>query len=227
MADYDMLTEQGAQANTQRNRRIDVLEVVAQLNKKMPIAPGTVLMTGIGAGAQILGDLGGLELQTWFHKNSGLGGRSIANGLQTNYAVQGMRASPIITAGAGVEWRGANGPFDFKAKGSVQANLSPGTALSSLKAGVGGEVGVRGIAALEANLTAGQAIARGQPLGFIQAKGMRVGYEAKLRLDALEHQGLPLKPFISVQRGGPMDDTTFTVGFTVGTGSLPWLNPRR
>ena len=228
IAEYNMLTEQGATSNPRlHNRRVDVLDVVAQLNRKTPIAPGTVLITGIGGGVQVLGDLGGLELQSWFHEKGGMGGRSVRGGLQNQYTVPNLRVAPVVTLGAGIEWNGSAGPVDFKAQASVQANLSPGTALSSVRGKVGGEVSLRGIATLEANMTAGAAIARGEALGFIRPNKLDIGYEARLRLDVLEKKGFPLKPFVAVQRGGPMGDTTYSLGFTVGTGSLPWLNPRR
>jgi len=65
IADYNMLTEQGATSNPKlHNRRVDVLDLVARLNRKTAIAPGTVLITGMGRGVQVLGDLGGLDLQS-------------------------------------------------------------------------------------------------------------------------------------------------------------------
>ncbi|CAN5186527.1 hypothetical protein BH11MYX1_BH11MYX1_05440 [soil metagenome] len=226
---YEMLTEDGAQEDPlHHRRRADVLTNLVQFNVRHEVGPGLQFYGGIGVGAQTVGDLGGAQLQEWFHTNGGFGGRHLGQGLQDDYGRGGSTAGPAVSGGFGVRY-GAGDPAGLSA--SVGANVegiasfSP-DGMSTAQATVSGRVAYNNIASLEISGTYSIAGPNSNYLKFAPIGAGALGASVRLQIDALRLAGIAASPFLMIQTNGAgFADTQYTIGVVIGSGSTPWLAP--
>jgi hypothetical protein len=228
---YEMLTQDGAQEDPRRNLRADMLNNIVQANQRFDLGWGLQLTLGLGVGVQTVGDLNGIALQSWWHTDGGFGGRPLGWGLQDNYGdMQGSRTVPAISQG--VRLGKLFGPKD-----NWHATLALDYSLLMALGGIGmsfGQAGLRGRAghAQVVQVWAGVFTSGGTTNnGYLRfapiAQGL-LGYEIGLSLDMLRKVRVPVSTTVSIQSNGSgFADTTFTIGFILGSGALAWVRPPR
>jgi hypothetical protein len=226
---YEMLTQDGAQEDPlHNNRRADVLTNLLQYNQRFEVSPGMHFYVGLGAGVQTVGDIGGMQLQDWFHASGGMGGRRLGQGLQDNFGGAGSTTMPAVSGGFGISARTENDQGWF-AEGS--ASLT-GTAalgsqgLSSAQANVGGSAGMRDVFSVSGAASLGLASPNGSNLRFAPVGEAMMGGQVRLQIDALRKLGIAVSPYVMLQsNSGGFADTQYTIGFVIGGGSAAWLTP--
>lgn len=228
---YEMLTQDGAQENPSKDLRADVLNNILQVNQRFDLGMGWSLFAGMGAGLQTVGNLNGIKLQAWWHKEGGFGGRWLGYGLQDDYGdMHGSVSMPALSPGCrfGKQFGWENG---WHARGSFgySALLTMGkTGMSMAQV----DLAVRGGHPKIVDAWAGVFISGGNTnddyLSFAPIAHGAVGYEIGLALNMLHSIRIPLSPYITIQSNGSgLADTTFTIGLLLGRGAWPWLRPPR
>jgi hypothetical protein len=227
---YEMLTQDGAQEDRSKNRRADLLTNILQYNQRFDLGSGVQFYAGVGAGIQTSGDIGGLQLQEWFHTElgKGFGGRTQAGGLQNNFATEGSQTAPAFSAGVGITAQTRNEQGWF-AEGSAQLSGVAGLGsqgASSAQFGVGAKAGLENVFSLSAGAQYSLTAANGSYLQFAPIGEAQLGGTVRLQIDALKLLGIPVSPFVMYQNNsGGYADTQYTIGFVIGTGSGAWLAP--
>ena len=228
---YEMLTQDGAQERPSRDRRADLLNNILQVNQRFDLGSGWSLFAGLGAGVQTVGDLNGIKLQAWWHRDGGFGGRWLGYGLQDDYG--GMRGSVTLPA-ASLGVRLGNGVGDeerWHVRGSVgyTALVVMGrTGMSVGQADLSGRAGHGKIANVWASIFLSGGSTNDDYLSFAPIEHGAFGYDVGLSLNLLRYLSVPICPYVTVQSNGSgLGDSTYTIGFLIGNGSSPWLRPPR
>lgn len=218
---HAMLTQQGAwvQAPDYQGFRTDLGEIALQKNLRVELNDRANLTYGFGGGLQATGNLGGRELQEWFHKKGGFGGR-VGDDLQGNYTTNGLEFAPILTGGAGISYD-LNSSGSLKALGQVQGTLALGPGFSNLRSEAGLEYAPFPRLSLESGVKLDASYANSRGMAFYDTNGVRPGAYAQVNLETLK--GISF--FTRFEDGGFRNEPVFSVGFKIGIGSKPWLNP--
>jgi hypothetical protein len=218
---YSMLTEKDAWAPGPGygGRRADLGEVAFQRNTRRAVNDRLDVVTGIGGGLQASGDLGGLGVQEWWHINGGFGGRT-GDALQRNYSTSDVDFAPLVTGGIGADLR-LNNSGTVTLRSSVQGNLALGPGISSARSELGLEVQPRDWLTVEAGAKLDAVYASSNAYHFADLNGVRPGYYAQAQARVFSG----VQAFARVEDGGFRDEPVYTVGFRVGLGARPWLDP--
>lgn len=218
---HAMVTQQGAWEPTPdyQGFRTDVGEIALQKNFRVELNDRANLTYGVGGGLQGVGNLGGRQLQEWWHNNGGFGGRT-GSALQGNYSTSGVEFSPILTGGAGITYD-LNSSGSLKALGQVQGTLALGNGLSTIRSEAGLQYSPFSRVSLEAGLKADASYATARGLDFYDTDGFRTGAYGQISVEALKG----VTAFGRFEDGGFRNEPVFSVGFKIGIGSKPWLNP--
>lgn len=229
---YDMITETGAWVPPPDYgaRRTDLGQFAVQRNVRTPLGSDgrTHLITGLGAGVEAVGQLGGYDIQNGFHRLGWFGGRiGPENGLQTHYT-SGILASPMITGGVGVE-HDVDGTGRLFVNSSLTANAALGPGLSSARARVGLTAFPTSWLRVDAAAHLDAVHVQSSSLDFAHLNGVRPGWEVRLEGTSSRY----VTPFVKVEYGGLKNDFNYIIGFSIplgGGGSArtsqgPWLDP--
>lgn len=228
---YEMLTQDGAQEDPSRDLRADVLNNILQVNQRFDLDLGWNLIVGLGVGVQTVGDLDGLALQSWWHREGGFGGRWLGYGLQDDYGdMRGSRTIPAASLGSRLGKQ-------FGEQDGWNARVSLGYAVLLAMGSIGMSVGQVDLSARAGHPRVANGWARmftsggktdGEYLRFAPIAHGAWGYEIGLSLNLLHRLRVPVSPFTAIQSNGSgLADTTFTFGFIVGRGPSAWLGPPR
>jgi hypothetical protein len=228
---YEMLTQDGAQENPSRDRRADMLNNVLQVNQRLQIGLGWNLFVGMGVGVQTVGDLNGIALQSWWHREGGFGGRWLGYGLQDDYGnTAGSTTMPALSQGVRLgKLVGDDDGWQGRVSLGYSALIALGrTGMSFGQVDFSGRIGHRRVA----DLWAGVLISGGKThdgyLSFAPIAHGALGYEIGISFNFLHKIRVPISPFITVQSNGSgLADTTFSTGFIVGPGPWRWVGPPR
>jgi len=228
---YEMLTQDGAQEDPSRDLRADVLNNVLQLDQRFDLAMGWSLFLGTGVGAQTVGDLNGIALQSWWHTEGGFGGRLLGMGLQDDYGdMRGSVTSPVLSQGIRLG-RLVGDEDGWHARVSAGASALVAlmrTGMSFGQVDLRGRVGHPRGAALWGSVLLSGGGANGPYLSFAPFARGELGYEIGISLNLLHALCIPVSPSVTIQsNGGGLADTIYTIGFIIGRGSLPWVRPPR
>ncbi|MCA9793538.1 MAG: hypothetical protein KC910_17125 [Candidatus Eremiobacteraeota bacterium] len=218
---YSMLTQRGAwePAPDYHGLRTDLAEIGVQHNTRLHLDGRTDLIYGVGGGLQSLGNLGGHDFQEWFHANGGFGGR-VGDSLQANYTTDGFTIRPVVTGGVALH-RQLDEAGQFSAKTSLEGTLPLGRGLSSLRGEAGLEYRPFDRLTFEGGVRVEGAYSNHPALDFLEVDGVRPGAFAGAELGVTRN----LHAFARVETGGIRDEPVYLVGFTIGGGSKPWLDP--
>ena len=218
---HAMVTQQGAWIPTAdyEGLRTDVGEIALQKNFKVELNDRTELTYGLGGGLQGTGNLGGRQLQEWWHYNGGFGGR-VGTDLQGTYSTNGVEIAPILTGGAGLSYD-LNDSGSLKALGQVQGTFALGNGLSTVRSQAGIEYSPFSRVSLEAGFKADASKATARGLEFYDTDGVRTGAYGQINVEAIKGVSL----FTRFEDGGFRNEPVFSIGFKIGGGSKPWLNP--
>lgn len=218
---YSMLTEQDAwnPGPNYGDRRTDLGELSYQRNTRHTVNDRLDIITGIGGGLQATGNLGGLRVQEGFHIHGGFGGRT-GEALQRVYSTDHIDYAPLVTGGIGADLR-LNEAGTATLRGSVQTNLALGPGISSARSELGLELQPREWLTLEGGAKLDAVYATSNAYDFAHVNGVRPGYYAQAEARILGN----VRGFARVEDGGFRDEPVYTIGFRVGLGSRPWLDP--
>lgn len=217
-ARLQMVTETGSWTGDPnfRGRRTDIGEVYLQENRTRTLSDGAEVTTGVGAGVQAFGNLGGESIQRWFHRTGPFGGR-VGDRLQSEQTRENIRFVP--TASGGLGYRRGLTP-NLTVDSSVQATLPVGRGLAvgrveaSATAHLGpfqGQIGGR----LDA------AVSTAEELSFHNRNGVRAGAFARVEVGDSRRFGA----FAGINTGGFRNEAILDVGVRIGLGGGPRLNP--
>lgn len=218
---HAMLTQQGAWLPTEdySGLRTDLAEIALQKNWRTQLNDKLELTYGLGGGLQASGPLGGHGLQEWFHYNGGFGGR-VGDDLQSNYSTSSIDFAPILTGGVGAKYDLTDNGKLF-AKGTLQGTAALGPGFSTVRSQVGLLYQPTPKFSLEAGAKLDASYATSNAYDFYDTDGLRPGYYTQANLDLFKN----VRAFGRIQDGGFRDEPVFTIGFTIGGGSRPWLDP--
>ena len=218
---HAMLTQQGAwvQAPDYQGFRTDLGEIALQKNLRVELNDRANLTYGFGGGLQATGNLGGRKLQEWFHYKGGFGGR-VGDDLQGNYTTNGLEIAPILTGGAGISYN-LNDSGTLKALGQVQGTLALGPGFSNIRSEAGLEYSPFSRLSLEGGVKLDASYANSRGMAFYDTNGVRPGAYGQINLETLKG----ISVFGRFEDGGFRNEPVFSVGFKIGIGSKPWLNP--
>jgi hypothetical protein len=219
---YSMLTQRGSWAPAAPNYqglRSDLGEVVVQRNQRVERNDGSTLYYGVGGGLQSIGDLGGHTVQEQFHLHGGFGGRTGSALQSTNTTPGKATVVPVVTAGVRLDQ-----PLrfqDWSLRSSLYSSLALGQGLSSLQ----GQVGLNYQATPRWNVEGG-AMAAGvysnhPAMDFMQHNGVRPGAYVESNYQVSKH----VRAFGRVQTGGIQGEPVYSIGFAIGGGPGPWIQP--
>lgn len=217
---YSMLTQRGAwepKAPDYASLRTDLLEIGLQRNWKEPLGPRTDLVYGLGGGVQSLGPLGGHWLQQSFHIHGGLGGR-LDPQLQHVYSTRSATLYPELSAGAGLYHRLND---EWTAKGTASTTLALGPGLSTARLETGLEFRPWSRVTFEGGVNLSGVYSNHRALDFLDVNGVRPG--AYLGTEVRLTRGL--NAWARVESNGVRAEPVYLIGFTIGGGPRPWLNP--
>lgn len=218
---HAMLTQQGAWLPSEdySGLRTDLAEIALQKNFRTQLNDRLELTYGIGGGLQASGPLGGHGLQEWFHYNGGFGGR-VGDDLQSNYSTDNISFAPILTGGVGARYRlTENG--QLSAKSTLQGTAAFGPGFSTLRTEAGLVYQPFERLSLEAGGKLDASYATSPAFDFYDTDGIRPGYYGQVNLDLFKN----VRAYGRIQDGGFRDEPVFMIGFTIGGGSRPWLDP--
>ncbi|HXE73674.1 MAG TPA: hypothetical protein VNO81_13515, partial [Candidatus Nitrosotenuis sp.] len=137
-----ILTERGAweRGPDYQGRRADILDLTYQVNRRQSLSEDgrTVLSYGAGGGLQLVGDLGGREVQEFVHRYGPFGGRLAEDGLQYNYTSQDVTVTPVVTGGV-KGLRALDDEARLNIKGELGAFMPLGPGLGAVQAVAGVE----------------------------------------------------------------------------------------
>lgn len=217
---YSMLTQRGAwepKAPDYASLRTDLLEIGVQRNWKESLGPRTDLVYGLGGGVQSLGPLGGHWVQQSFHIHGGFGGR-LDPQLQHNYSTSSATIYPVVTAGAGVYHR-LNDEWTARGTAATTVPLGPGFSTARLETGL--EYRPWSRVTFEGGVNVSGVYSNHRALDFMDVNGVRPG--AYLGAGYRVTRGL--NAFARVETNGVRSEPVYLIGFTIGGGPRPWLNP--
>lgn len=222
-AGLTMVTQQGAWVQTPEYEglRTDLAEVAVQRNVRKDT--GRLSYTyGLGAGVQGNGKLGGRGLQEWFHIHGGFGGR-VGEDLQQNYTTPGYDLTPMLTGGAEMRYQlGREGGKELTAR--VEANLPLGRGFRSVRT----EIGLAGQPlpsfpriSVETGIKYDMVKVDHDAYNFADIDGRRLGVYSKISGRITDNFYI----FGRADAGGFRNEPTYTIGFQIGGGTRPWLDP--
>ncbi len=228
---YEMLTQDGAQEDVSRDRRADVLNNIVQVNQRFDLGSGFSAFVGMGVGVQTVGDLGGIRLQSWWHREGGFGGRLLDEGLQNDYGdMRGSVTVPAMSPGVRLGKRfGREDGWNARAALGFSALVAMGgSGLSFALVDLNARAGHPNVADVWAGVFLSGGNTNDDYLRFAPIGHGALGYEIGLALHPLHNLHVPVSPYITIQSNGSgLADTTFTVGFLICRGAWPWLRPPR
>ena len=219
---YSMLTQRGSWAPASpdyRGYRTDLGELVVQHNQRVELGNGSTLYYGLGGGLQSIGDLGGHTVQEQFHIHGGFGGRTGA-ALQTVNTTPGRTTVvPLVTAGVRLDQ-----PLQFQdwsVRSSLYSSLALGQGMSSLQGQVGLNFQPTSRFNLEGGVMAAGVYSSHPAMDFMHHNGVRPGAYLESNYQVSKH----VRAFGRVQTGGIQGEPVYMVGFAIGGGAGPWINP--
>jgi len=221
-----MVTEDHAYRSDKLNggyegRRVDVLEHTHVWNHSFALQDlDATAITTLGGGMQHIGQLGQQSLQEWFHKEGGFGGRlNAADGLQSNYTVDGLRHVPLVVGGVKlVKPDVIDGILDLHAGMRVDVPLGQG--LGQAVAGAGFVVKPFDRLTIDGQVTYSGTWASGEHLDFMahDKHGLGASFGAELEV----FKGVSFFGRFDVE--GRRGESVGTIGlaFTFGGGNSGW-----
>lgn len=219
---YSMLTQRGSWAPASpdyRGYRTDLGELVVQRNQRLELDNGSTLYYGLGGGVQSIGDLGGHTVQEQFHLHGGFGGRTGA-ALQTVNTTPGQATVvPLVTAGVRLDQ-----PLrfqDWSLRSSLYSSLALGQGMSSVQGQLGLNFQAHSRFNLEGGVMAAGVYSNHPAMNFMHQNGVRPGAYLETNYQVSKQ----LRAFGRVQTGGIQGEPVYTIGFTIGGGPGPWINP--
>lgn len=218
---YSMVTQRGAWApvaSDYRGYRTDLGELVLQHNQKVDLDNGSTLYYGVGGGLQSIGNLGGHSVQEGFHLHGGFGGRT-GEALQSNFTSHGATVVPLVTAGVRLDQ-----PLvlqDVSLRSSLYTSLAVGQGMSTLQGQMGLNYQPTSRFNLEGGIMAAGVVSNHQAMDFMHQSGVRPGAYMESNYRISKH----VRAFGRVQTGGIQGEPVYTVGFAIGGGQGPWINP--
>lgn len=219
---YSMLTQRGAWeplSPEYRSLRTDLLEIGLQRNWKQPLGEHTNLVYGVGGGVQSLGPLGGHWLQQSFHIHGGFGGR-LDPVLQHVYSTDSPTVYPLLSAGAGIYQR-LDMDGQWTAKGTVGATLPIGPGLSTARVEAGLEYRPWSRVTFDAGVNVSAVHSNHRALDFMDVNGVRPGAYVGAEVKVVHG----INAFARVETQGVRSEPVYMIGFSIGGGPRPWLNP--
>jgi hypothetical protein len=237
LAQYDMLTQDGANDSPglarSNNARNDVLDVAGSFTQRFGVGP-FVVDVGLGAGMQFVGPMAGLQIQEFWHRTFAdlMGGRLVSTPgfpLQSRYTSSAVTAGPTGSAGVGVSlplriMPGVTGLVGA----SAQANLALGPdGLSWARAQAQGALTVDGAGSVRGSIGVASGWSNSEVLAFAPLNSLGLTWDVEAQVDAFQALGLGFSPVIAVRSGGPVRDTTYSIGIVFGAPDGPWLSTRR
>ncbi|HRI70485.1 MAG TPA: hypothetical protein PK156_39910 [Polyangium sp.] len=228
---YEMLTQDGSQEDPSRDLRADMLNNIFQVNQRFDLDLGLSLFVGMGLGVQTVGDLDGIRLQSWWHREGGFGGRWLGYGLQDDYGqMQGSVSAPAASQGVrlGKQFGEDAGWHERVSLGYSALVALGGSGMSFGQVDVMGRVGHPKWVDVWAGVLISGGRANDGYLSFAPITHGALGYELGISLNFLHNLHIPVSPCVMIQSNGSgLADTTFTSAFVFGRGSWPWLRPPR
>ncbi|HIB68625.1 MAG TPA: hypothetical protein EYO33_26935 [Phycisphaerales bacterium] len=214
-----MVTQPGSRypfAEDYQGLRADIGEVVVQRNLRTRLSSETVLDYGVGGGLQFVGNVGGEDLQRWWHVAGPAGGR-VGEDLQGNQVRDGFRAMPLMTGGAKLTHTVSP---DLDVMFTTQASLPLGRGVGNIgfRAGLGKTVGPVNIEVggkLDATWMAAP------ELDFHASSGLREGWYGRLEFEPGKWGGV----YTQLETGGLRNEPVLTFGIRLGGGTGARLNP--
>lgn len=219
---YSMLTQRGAWepvAPDYQGLRTDLLEIGVQRNWKQSLGDRTDLVYGVGAGVQSLGPLGGHRLQESFHIHGGFGGR-VGDDLQNLYSTASATVYPLVSAGVGVHHR-LDHSNQWTVKGTLAATAPLGPGLTTLRAETGLEYRPWSRVTFDAGVNLSAVHSNHRAMDFLPSSGVRPGAYVGAEVNLVRQ----LNAFARVETHGVRGEPVYLIGFTIGGGPRPWLNP--
>jgi hypothetical protein len=217
---WSMVTQRGSwiPGPDYHGYRTDFAELAGQKNTEYQISDNTTLYTGIGGGAQVFGPMGGHTVQLWVHTHMPFGGRTDAQGLQTNYTTHSLSLTPEVTGGIGLD-HALNSSQSLKWSSSLQGNATvEGYSTARAQTGLKFQ-GSR--LDLEAGVSV-EAVYDNQPAtAFMHDSGVRPGEYVEADYNVFKNFRL----YGRVQDDGVRGEPQYLAGFSFGGGAKPWLDP--
>lgn len=216
---WDMVTQQGAWVGGEdyQGLRTDVAQVGLQKNFRESLNDRTDLYYGVGGGLQLHGPLGGEYFQLKTHH--AIGGR-LEGVLQDTYTTDRVSFAPVVTGGVALEHQ-LNDTGSVAFRTSLEGVVAMGPGLSNVHGAGGLVIRPHERVTLEGGATLGAAYSNARALDFYDINGVHPG--AYAGMDIKLHDRVHF--FANLQTGGVLDEPNYMIGFSIGGGSRPWLNP--
>lgn len=219
---YSMLTQRGSwepASPDYQGYRTDLGELVLQRNQRVELGNGSTLYYGLGGGLQSIGDLGGHTVQEQFHLRGGFGGRT-GGALQSVNTTPGQATlTPLVTAGVRLDQ-----PLrfqDWSLRSSLYSSLALGQGMSSVQGQLGLNFQPNSRLQMEGGVMAAGVYSNHPAMNFMHPNGVRPGAYVESSYQVSKH----VRAFGRVQTGGIQGEPVYMVGFAIGAGPGPWIQP--
>lgn len=199
-----------------RGLRTDLGEVIVQRNQRTSLSSELTLDYGVGGGLQAIGNVGGEDMQRWWH-NAGIVGGRTGTDLQGTQMNEGRGVMPVLTGGAKLT-RSVNPYLDLIGSGQATLPVGRGLGVAGLRAGIGTHLGPLD---LEAGGKLDAVWTDAPEFEFHDPSGVRGGWYGRAEYGIGERAGL----FAQLETGGIRNEPVLTMGFRIGLGGKPLLNP--
>lgn len=216
-----MITQKGSRVPLGENYqglRTDLGEFVVQRNFRTELNDRTTLDYGLGGGLQTIGNIGGEDLQRWWHEVGPAGGR-LGTDLQGNQVSDSFRAMPLVTAGAKITYD-INPNLNFNARSQVSAPLGRGIGNVGLRAGIGAQ---KGPLRFEVGGKLDATWVDAPELSFHpdSDSGLREGLYGRIEYEPGKWGGL----YTQLETGGLRNEPVLMFGIRIGGGTSSRLSP--
>ena len=214
-----MVTQRGSRypyAENYQGLRADIGEVVVQRNLRTRLSPEVTLDYGVGGGLQFVGNVGGEDLQRWWHVAGPAGGR-VGEDLQGSQVRDGFRTMPLMTGGAKLTYT-VSPQMDLMLSTQASVPFGRGIGNVGLRAGVGKSVGPVNI---EVGGKLNATWMEAPELGFHATSGLREGWYGRLEVEPGKWGGI----YTQLETGGLRNEPVLTFGIRIGGGTEARLNP--